>query len=122
MTDFAFQKFSDRLDQALLDGTLTHDVHLQAKAALEGAGMGAAMDVLKKAHTEQAGPVDDPGAPTDGLEDDSAGGEASDRVSFAEDLADLRDELNRDLSSERNLEIIMRISQAAMGRADLAQN
>lgn len=115
MSDLDLQKFSDRLDAAAADGTLTREQARLAKAALEGAGMEAAIEVL------QASETSDPGDPTDAGEkshhEAPVGlGEAS--AMLAEDLAALRDALNADLGSDEGLALIQKIAAASVGRTD----
>lgn len=102
MNDFKLQQFSDRLDAAVVDGTLTSDQVRLVKAALEGGGMQAAMDELRKLSMAKAEPAANPEPepePDPGIE-------------LAEDLADLRDALNRDLESSEVVDLIHKISAA----------
>lgn len=109
MSDFVLQKFSVRLDAAAADGTITADQLRLAKAALEGGGMDAALEALRGFDMAKAEvtPAED-GSAAPGPDS----GPTDPRVEVAEDLADLRDELNRDLESQRAVELIQKIATA----------
>ena len=107
MSDFELQRFSDRLDQAKAEGTITDEQLRLAKAALEGGGMEAALEALRASNLQKAGtPLDDgsdaPDAP--------AQADTDPLLAVAEDKADLRDELNRDLGSQQAVELIRKIA------------
>lgn len=120
MSDLSLQKFSDRLDAAAADGTLTPDQVRLAKAALEGGGMQAAIEALQASdvanavnHMESHEELRHEAAV--GL--DAASGNITENT--AEDLASLRDALNEDLASGEALALIQKIAAATVGRMKL---
>lgn len=113
MSDLDLQKFSDRLDAAAADGTLTRDQVRRAKAALEGGGMQAAIEALQACDIAKAG---NPTAQTEESLHAAPAGLDGAVPGLAEDLAGLRDALNRDLASDEALALIQKIAAATLGR------
>lgn len=113
MNDLDLQKFSDRLDAAAADGTLTRDQVRRAKAALEGGGMQAAIEALQACDMAKAGNHMDQ---TEESRHAAPAGLDGAVPGLTEDLAGLRDALNRDLASDEALALIQKIAAATLGR------
>lgn len=115
MNDFALQRFSDRLVQAEADGTISAEQARLARSALEGGGMEAALEALRGSVMAKAG---DPAANGNQPAPEPSQADSDPLLSIAEDKADLRDALNRDLGSEEAVDLIRKIAAAYAASED----
>lgn len=107
MSDLDYQKFAVRLDAAAASGIITQDQLRLAKATLEGGGMDAAISALQASNMMKDNPEPENEEKTEPGPDS---GSRDPRLELAEDLADLRDELNRDLGSAAARELVRKIA------------